>query len=85
MQVRRPPVESVDDHRSRVVLTERAAQRIGLRTAPVVAGSAIGSAGAAGTTVPYATVPCAAVLVDAEGATWAPTPGKAARTPQRRP
>jgi hypothetical protein len=37
----------------------------------VVAGSAIGSAGAAGTTVPYATVPYAAVLFDAEGATWA--------------
>ena len=60
-------VEPVDEQRSRIVLTQRAVERLGLRTAAVAAADA-GSAAAAQRVVPYG-----ALLYDAAGDTWAYT------------
>ena len=58
-------VEVVDASRSRVGLTPRAVERLGLQTAPVTASAATGHSGRARLAVPYA-----ALLYTADGRTW---------------
>lgn len=53
-------LEPVDEERSRLVLTKRAVERLGLQTVPVAGGR-----GGASRSVPYA-----AVLYDAQGQAW---------------